>query len=298
MAPQESSHLLIGPRARSSGFNIELVTRRESNGVYAGLLMSVTEAVILFFAAFFAGTMNALAGGGTVLTFPALIFFGMPAIQANATSTLALMIGIVGSVTGYRQQIAAVRGLILRFAVVSVVGGLAGAALLTVTREGVFSLLVPWLLLFATACFLGHSAIRRFIGSSGKPAAEIAAGSGLWMAIGFQFFVAVYGGYFGAGIGILMLAALGLMGMGNIHEMNALKTVLAALINLVATLYFVAAGLIVWPQAIVMTAGATVGYFASSTVAVRIPQAVVRWIAAGIGIGISAFMFWQQFAAK
>lgn len=118
----------------------------------------------------------------------------------------------------------------------------------------------------------------------------------MWLAIGLQFFVAVYGGYFGAGIGILMLAALGIMGMGDIHEMNALKTVLGALINIVATGYFMMADLIVWPQAAVMTVGATLGYYAAARVALKIPQAVVRVIAAAIGLGISVLMFWRQMA--
>lgn len=256
--------------------------------------MGVTEAAWLFVAAVFAGAMNAVAGGGTVLTFPALLYFGMPAIQANATSTLALMVGICGSVTGYRHQIMQVRGLILRFAGVSVIGGLLGAALLTWTSEELFSQLVPYLLLFATVCFIGHGMVRRWLRQHESPAEHLPWGRGVWFAIALQFLVAVYGGYFGAGIGILMLAALGIMGMGDIHQMNALKTVLAALINLVATGYFVASGLIVWPQALVMTVGATIGYYAAARMALGIPQSVVRGIAAAIGMGISALMFWRQ----
>jgi len=258
--------------------------------------MSIAEAGWLFIAALLAGAMNAVAGGGTVLTFPALIFFGMPAIQANATSTLALLVGVCGSVTGYRRQIVQVRGLIWRFAGVSVLGGLLGAMLLTWTSEEVFSNLVPYLLLFATLCFLGHGIVRRWLRQSEKSASDVQWGSGVWLAIGLQFFVAVYGGYFGAGIGILMLAALGIIGMGDIHEMNALKTVLGALINIVATGYFMMADLIVWPQAAVMTVGATLGYYAAARVALKIPQAVVRGIAAAIGLGISVLMFWRQMA--
>ncbi len=258
--------------------------------------MGASEAVWLFVAAIFAGAMNAVAGGGTVLTFPALLFFGMPAIQANATSTLALMLGIGGSVVGYRREIVKVRRLIMRFAGVSVAGGLIGAVLLTWTREEVFASLVPYLLLFATLCFIGHGVIRRWIRQQEASAEDLQWGSSVWFAIGLQFGVAVYGGYFGAGIGILMLAALGIMGMGNIHEMNALKTVLGALINLVATVYFIVAGLIVWPQAAVMTVGATLGYYGASRLSLQIPQSAVRAIAAAIGLGISILMFWRQFA--
>jgi len=258
--------------------------------------MGFPEAAWLFVAAFLAGAMNAVAGGGTVLTFPALLFFGMPAIQANATSTLALMVGMCGSVAGYRNQIVQVRGLVLRFAGVSMIGGFLGAMLLTWTSEEAFEHLVPYLLLFATICFIGHGIVRRWLQHSVPSRSDSRWGSGVWIAIGLQFFVAVYGGYFGAGIGILMLAALGIMGMRDIHEMNALKTVLAALINLVATVYFVFAGLIVWPQAFVMTVGATVGYYVSSRMALGIPQSIVRGIAAAIGLGISALMFWRQFS--
>lgn len=258
--------------------------------------VSLPEILALLVASLLAGAMNAIAGGGTVLTFPALIAFGMPTIQANATSTLALMIGIGGSAFGYRAQIAQVRGLIGRFAVVSVIGGFLGAMLLTWTDESVFSALVPWLLLFATICFLGHGVMRRWVGGGGVSAADVRVGSGMWLAVGVQFVVAIYGGYFGAGIGILMLASLGVMGMGDIHEMNALKTVLGALINLIATLYFIAAGLIVWPQALVMIVGATAGYYLAARCALSVPQSAVRFAAAAIGLGISALMFWRQFA--
>lgn len=259
--------------------------------------MSPAEITILTLAAFFAGAINAVAGGGTVLTFPALLAFGMPAIQANATSTLALLIGILGSVYGYRRPIRAVAPLITRFGLVSALGGLAGAILLTCSSEKFFSALVPFLLLFATILFLANNAFRRLvrIDPLTRPA-DLLHRRGFALALAFQFAVAVYGGYFGAGIGILMLATLGILGMHDIHEMNALKTVLGALVNLVAALYFILAGLIVWPEAILMTLGATGGYFLASYFAQRIPQNVVRNLAALISLAISAWLLWRQFA--
>jgi uncharacterized membrane protein YfcA len=258
--------------------------------------VTTAEIAALSIAALLAGAMNAVAGGGTVLTFPALLLYGVPAIQANATSTLALMIGMTGSVFGYRRQMRAVAPLITRFGIVSIIGGLLGALLLTCTREQTFAALAPFLLLFATILFLANNALRRLVRI--EPLArtsDLLHRRGILIAYIFQFLVAVYGGYFGAGIGILMLASLGILGMHDIHEMNALKTVLAALINLVATIYFIFAGLIVWPEAAVMTVGATVGYLAASHYALRIPQNTVRLIAAAIGLGISALLLWRQF---
>lgn len=260
--------------------------------------MSNPEIAAITLAAFLAGAMNAIAGGGTVLTFPALIAFGMPAIQANATSTVALLIGILGSVYGYRRPIRAVAPLITRFGIVSAIGGLLGAILLTVTREETFSALVPFLLLFATLLFLANNAFRRLVRIDPLArSTDLLTRPGFGLALAFQFLVAIYGGYFGAGIGILMLATLGILGMHDIHEMNALKTVLGALVNLIAAVYFVFAGLVVWPEALVMTVGATLGYFAASHYAQRIPQNAVRGAAVAIGLGISAWLLWQQFFA-
>jgi len=248
--------------------------------------MLLPEILALLGASLLAGGMNAIAGGGTILTFPALLAFGMPAIQANATSTVALMLGIVGSTYGYRAHLAKTRVWLKRFGVVSVIGGLMGAALLTVTPEKIFAGLVPFLLLFATVLFMAQSLFR-------KLAAEEAAPHGL-LAIALQFFVALYGGFFGAGIGILMLAVFGLMGLKNIHEMNTLKTVLSALINLVAAIYFVFAGLVMWPQAIVMTIGSTFGYFLGSHLTQKISQATVRKLIVAIGLTVSALLFFER----
>lgn len=251
--------------------------------------MSLTEVLVLTTAAILAGAMNAIAGGGTVLTFPALLAFGMPAIQANATSTVALVIGILGSTYGYREYMPAAARWLSRFGLASVVGGFLGALLLTRTSEKVFSDLVPFLLLFATVLFMTQRFFQRLA------FLEAAHPRHLWLATLVQFLVAIYGGYFGAGIGILMLAVFGLMGMRNIHEMNALKTILGASINLVAALYFIAAGLIRWPEALVMTAGATVGYFGGSRFTQRISQNQVRSLITIIGLGISLLLFWKQF---
>jgi uncharacterized membrane protein YfcA len=256
--------------------------------------MSVTEILGLMIAAAAGGAINAVAGGGTLVTFPALLLFGTPPIIANATSTLALVIGTSGSIYGYRRHLAPVRPWLWRFVPVSAAGGLIGAVLLTCTSNQTFSKLVPFLILFATVLFVAQGAFRRFANLDSQPSQE-GKPQAIWGAILFQLGVGIYGGYFGAGIGILMLASLGFIGLSNIHEMNTLKTILASLINLVAAVWFILAGLIHWPKAGVMTAGALLGYFLGSHYAQRIPQQRVRQVITLIGFLISAVTFYKEF---
>jgi uncharacterized membrane protein YfcA len=256
--------------------------------------MPVMEILGLALVAMAAGAINAVAGGGTLLTFPTLLFFGTPSVIANATSTLALTAGTAGSVFGYRRHIQAVKPWLWRFVPVSIIGGLIGSALLTHTTEKTFSKLVPFLILFATVLFLSQGIFRKFAGideRNGKPAGRHT----VLGAILFQFAVAIYGGYFGAGIGILMLASLGFIGFADIHEMNALKTVLSSLINLVASVWFVFAGLVDWRKAAVMTAGALAGYFLGAHYSQRISQNRVRQIITTIGLILSGVTFYQEF---
>jgi uncharacterized membrane protein YfcA len=255
--------------------------------------VTVVQILELAAAAMAAGAMNAVAGGGTLVTFPTLILVGTGAEIANATSTLALVFGTFGSMYGYREHAKPIVSWLARFWLVSAVGGLIGAVLLTKTSDAVFGKMVPFLILFATLLFMAQDAFQRL---GRKKAEGPSAGAGaVWGAMVFQFAVAVYGGFFGAGIGILMLASLGFMGMKNIHEMNALKTVLGSLINAVATVWFIRAGLIDWTKAGIMTAGALVGYYLAASYAQRISQRRVRQLISGIGIGISGVMFYKQF---
>jgi uncharacterized membrane protein YfcA len=258
--------------------------------------MTATHTVLLALTAGTAGVINAVAGGGTLLTFPVLLLVGTPPIVANATSTLALVFGTVGSVYGFRRQIAAVQDWMKRFLPVSLLGGLIGGILLTHTQEKVFARMVPFLILFATLIFVGQDLFRRFAGFGRRGAEPVVPQKRvLWAALLFQFFVAVYGGYFGAGIGILMLASLGFLGLSNIHEMNGLKTVLGSLINLVAAVYFIYAGLIDWPKTGVMAIGAVTGYFLGAHYSQQISQKAVRKIISAVGFIISAALFYKQF---
>jgi hypothetical protein len=256
--------------------------------------MSPAEILGLMLSGAAAGAVNAVAGGGTLLTFPTLLAFGTPSVIANATSTLALGVGTAGSVFGFRRHFKAVRPWLWRFVPVSVLGGWIGSLWLTHTSERTFSKLVPFLILFATVLFLAQGAFRRWAGLNERGEVH-PKHHAVFGAIVFQFAVAVYGGFFGAGIGILMLASLGFIGLANIHEMNALKTVLAALINFVAAVWFVFAGLVHWPKAGVMTVGALAGYFIGSHYSQRIPQARVRQIITAIGFIIAGVTFYKEF---
>ena len=259
--------------------------------------MSITEILALIAAAAAAGAVNAVAGGGTLITFPTLLFFGTPPLVANATSTLALALGTGGSVFGYRKHIDNVKQWLTRFALVSVVGGLIGSVLLTRTDEQLFSRLVPFLILFATLVFLAQGALRKLaLGGMAEPGKE--PRHHVTAAIVFQFLVAIYGGYFGAGIGILMLATLGFIGLNNIYEMNTLKTVLNTLINLVAAILFIATGLIHWPKAVIMTIGALGGYFLGAHFSQRISQKTVRSAITVIGFTLAAITFYEEFVRR
>ncbi|MEO6847233.1 MAG: sulfite exporter TauE/SafE family protein [Chthoniobacterales bacterium] len=254
------------------------------------------ENVLLLIAAVIAGVMNAIAGGGTLLTFPLLLALGISPIQANATSTVALFLGTGGSIYGFRRKFQDIAPWLKKFVPVSIIGGLLGALLLTRTKEEVFAHLVPFLILFATILFIAQAAVKRF--SSAEAKAFSSHRGALFGAVVFQFLVAVYGGYFGAGIGILMLASLGFLGLSDIHQMNALKNILGIFINMTASICFIFAGLVQWPQAVVMMVGALAGYYCGAHFSQKIPQYVVRRIIGLIGLGISGMLFYGRFKAR
>jgi uncharacterized protein len=250
--------------------------------------------LVLAVAALLAGAINAIAGGGTLLTFPALLLVMSP-VAANATSTVALAPASLASAWGYRQELAAARRWIAILVVPSLLGGCLGSALVARMDEKYFEALVPWLLLTATVLFLTQPAIARWtgIGQSHRPPSGLTvAGVAL-----FQFVVAVYGGYFGAGIGILMLSSLSLMGLSDIHQMNALKALLAAVINGAAIAVFVIEGKVVWPQALAMMAASIAGGYLGARFARRLKPVVVRWIVVAIGFGLAANFFYRQYLA-
>ena len=238
-------------------------------------------------AALLAGVMNSVAGGGTLLTFPALIAAGLSPLAANATSTVALLPAALSSMLGYRGELTGARRWAIALALPSLVGGGLGALLLLNTSNGTFERVVPWLVLGATALFLlqrpllqwirGHEAV-----SLTQHEVESRAPSPALLAM--QLAVGVYGGYFGAGVGILMLAALGFMGFSNIHRMNGLKNWGGFCMNLVAAVTFAFSGIVDWPVALSMAVGSIAGGYLGARGAQRLPPLLVRGTVAVIGI--------------
>lgn len=257
----------------------------------------VVHVLILVLAGGTAGIMNSIAGGGTLVTFPTLIYLGLPSIAANATSTVALLPATFGGAVGYRTKIRQIVPWLKLFVPVSLLGGLIGGILLVQTPTKTFDSMVPFLILFATVLFMAQSSFARFFGSRKMPSHQ-GGPSKKWIygSVLFQFGVALYGGYFGAGIGILMLASLGVLGFEDIHEMNTLKVILGFLINIVAAIYFIASGLIFWSDALVMACGAVVGGYSGAHFAQKVPQKKVRFAITLIGLIISAVMFYRQFS--
>jgi len=252
---------------------------------------TVLKVLFLLLAGSAAGVMNAVAGGGTLITFPTLVFIGVPAVVANATNTVAVTIGIFASLWSYRRELASQEKWAWRFAPPSLVGGLLGAILLLHTSEGHFRQIIPYLILFATVLFTIQPAVSRRLQIETQAAQQ--SHYGLSAAIVFQFFVGVYGGYFGAGIGILMLAVLGILGHSNIHEMNSLRVLLGVLINVVASIYFIANGRIVWIDVLLIAAGAVVGGYFGPILGRKAGAAAVRGFIAVTGFALGFYFLFQ-----
>jgi uncharacterized membrane protein YfcA len=251
--------------------------------------LDLAHAAVAFGAAFLAGAINSVAGGGTLVSFPALIWLGLNSVTANATSTVAIWPGTVGSMWGYRRELRAAEPRFRVLIVPSLVGGIIGALLLRWTPPAFFDRLVPFLILFATLLFMAQEPVQRKLNT----AAAAAHQSTRWLVWGmlFQLAVAIYGGYFGAGIGILMLAALSVLGLQDIHEMNSLKVVFGGSINGIAAVYFIWARMIYWPYVVIMAVAAVAGGYGGAGVARRIGRTAVRRIVIAIGFGMAVSLF-------
>jgi uncharacterized protein len=259
--------------------------------------LDLAHAAVAFGAAFLAGAINSVAGGGTLVSFPALIWLGLSSVTANATSTVAIWPGTLGSAWGYRRELRDAEPRFRILIVPSLVGGIAGALLLRWTPPAFFDKLVPYLILFATLLFMAQEPVQRMLNTdNGRQATK---GDGLshqstrWIvgALLFQLAVGIYGGYFGAGIGILMLAALSILGLHDIHEMNGLKVVFGGSINGVAAVYFIWARMVYWPDVLIMAAGAILGGIGGAGTARKIGRTAVRRIVIAIGFGMAVSLF-------
>jgi uncharacterized membrane protein YfcA len=250
--------------------------------------LNFPQAIILFAAGALGGALNAVAGGGSFIAFPALLFTGVPPVQANATNCLALWVGVTASGGAYRKHFNISRRVIVPLILVSIIGALLGALLLIRTPANTFLRVLPWLMLSATLLFaFGRHLSGRFSASISHDATNAA----ITGACVFEFIVAIYGGYFGGGIGIMNLAMLAAIGMTDIHAMNALKVLFGGVINGVASATFVVTGAIVWPQAAVTTLGALVGGYAAAHYAQKLPQSWIRTFVILVGAAMTLYFF-------
>ena len=247
--------------------------------------MTLFDAVLLFLAGFVSGAVNAVAGGGTFVTFGAMTLVGVPPIVANATSSVTQFPGYVTSTLAYLDDIRHFWRQALLLCAISACGALAGSLILLALSNPSFRALVPWLLIAATALF----AAGPWLKPAPRPGDETSVGS-IAGALA-QFVTSIYGGFFGAGMGVMMLATLGLTQAGDYHRLNALKNMLAVVIAAIAILVFVWGGVVAWPQAIVMIPGGALGGYAGVWIAKRVPQNAVRGFVIAVGLFLAMYYF-------
>jgi uncharacterized protein len=248
--------------------------------------------VFLFIAGAIGGALNSVAGGGSFIAFPALLFTGVPPIPANATNTIALWTGAAASGGAYRKRLDVPRRVMIPLLTASLVGGLAGAYLLLKTPAHTFMRVLPWLTLGATLLFAFS---KKIAGGRRSIIGHQASGEALVAATFFQLCVAVYGGYFGGGMGIVMLAMLAALGMTDIHAMNALKSVMGFVINGVAVVAFIVARTVYWKHGTIMIVGGIAGGFLGAHYAMKLPQVWIRWFVVLVGAGMTVYFFWKSY---
>ena len=244
--------------------------------------MDGADALVLLAAGLVSGAVNAVAGGGTFIAFGALTFLGIPPISANATSSISQFPGYVTSSLAYFRDLNSIRSALIPFALVSAVGGLCGAGILLALDNPQFRALVPWLLIGATALFAGGPAITRWLASRRFSAPPPVA----WAV---QFVVAIYGGFFGAGQGIMMLASLGLTEGDDYHRLNAIKNVLSVVIAGLAIVIFATGGVIAWAHGAIMAIAVAAGGWGGVALARRVPQRAIRGFVIAVGAVLTAY---------
>lgn len=255
--------------------------------------MSITVEVILFLAGALGGALNSVVGGATFIIFPTLLFAGVPAVSANATSSVVVWPAGLASVAAYREDITVPRRLLLVLGAASLAGGAVGAWLLLHTPSAAFVRLIPWLLLFASTLFSLGGMLNAKLGASN--AGVHSSGKVLLAVAGAQFAISIYGGYFGAGMGILMLAAYAVGGVGNIHTMNGLRSALGLLINGVAIAWFILARAVAWRPALVMAFGATITGYSGAVIARRVDPKKVKRLVMAVAWGMTLYFFLKTY---
>jgi uncharacterized membrane protein YfcA len=250
--------------------------------------LNLPQAIFLFGAGVIGGALNAVAGGGSFVAFPALLFVRVPPIEANATNTVALWTAAAASGSAYRKRLDVPRRVFIPLLIASLIGGLIGAYLLLKTPAHTFLQVLPWLTLGATLLFAFG---RKLLPGRGSGLEHGGSTPALVGAVLFQLVVAVYGGYFGGGMGIVMLAMLAMLGMTDIHSMNALKSVMGFVINGVAVVAFIAARAVYWKQGIPMIIGGILGGYIGAHYAQRVPPIWIRRFVVLVGTGMTIYFF-------
>ncbi|WP_420473323.1 sulfite exporter TauE/SafE family protein [Noviherbaspirillum sp. ST9] len=250
--------------------------------------MTPWQIALVGMAAFCAGAMNSVAGGGTFFSFPALLAAGVPPVAANASNSVALWPASLSGAWAYRTELARYKRYLIPMGIISFIGGIGGGLLLLSTKDATFSKLIPWLLLFATVLFAFSGRLSAMLrgADAGKPSNSPTALAG-------QAVVSIYGGFFGAGMGILMLASLAMAGHDDVHEINAIKNLLSAIIYSVTVLTFVVAGAVDWPYTLIMLATATLGGYWGARIARKIPAAWLRRFIIVVGFTLTIFYFYK-----
>ncbi len=258
-------------------------------------IISPTNIVILLGSSVAAGAINSVAGGGSFFTFPALIFAGLPSIAANATSTMGVWPGSLASVAAYRKEIRREARRLPGLLVMSILGGVLGAGILLKTPQATFDRVLPWLLLFATLSFAFGGKLTAWLRPASTASAPEARPRGFGIVtLLLQLFIAIYAGYFGGGAGILMLAMLALAGMTEIHAMNGIKTLLATVANLIALITFISAGLVAWPQALLMMVGSTCGGYGGAHFARKVNPKIIKQFVIAFGAVLTVYFFFRS----
>jgi uncharacterized membrane protein YfcA len=244
-------------------------------------------------AAFLAGGINSVAGGGTLVSFPTLVWLGLPSITANATSTVAIWPGSLGSIWGFRSEFRQTEPRLKMLSVSSLIGGGVGAILLRSTPAALFERLVPFLILFATILFIVEGPIQKKLRE--RSSFNHAGGIGMRGALALNLLVAIYGGYFGAGMSIMMLSFLSLLGMVDILQMDALTSLFSLCVNGVAATLFISMKMVDWRYVLPMAIAAVIGGYGAAGVAKRIGRVAVRRFVIAVGLGMSVILFVRFF---
>lgn len=250
--------------------------------------------LLLFVAGLAGGIINSLAGGGSFIMFPALLFAGVPPVLANASNTYACLPGYVSGAVGYWRHIASHKDKLFLYCIIGLMGGLLGAELLMRVSDEQFSTIIPWLMLFAVITYIFGARINRFLAarSSGGKSAKAAGAIGLSLLL---LAVSFYGGFFNAGLGIILLAYLALAGFDDVHAMNGLKLLISAMVSVIAVIRFASVGSIAWVEGSAALAGAVVGGFAAAYFAPLIHEKLIRGFVILYGIGLTVYFFWVTY---